>query len=33
MVHLVASGKLTLDDIQEAEKTLRDLKTKQEAPK
>ena len=33
MAHLVASGKLTLDDIQEAEKTLRELKTKKEAPK
>lgn len=32
MAHLVASGKLTLDDIQEAEKTLRELKTKKEAP-
>ena len=32
MAHLVASGKLTLEDIQEAEKTLRELKTKKEAP-
>lgn len=32
MAHLVARGKLTLDDIQEAEKALRELKTKKETP-
>lgn len=33
IAHLVASGKLTLNDIQEAEKALRELKSKKEAPK
>lgn len=32
MAHLIASGNLTLDDIQEAEKALRELKAKQETP-
>lgn len=32
MAHLVASGKLTLDDIQEAEKALRELRTRKETP-
>jgi hypothetical protein len=30
MAHLITSGKLTLDDIREAEKTLRELKAKKE---
>jgi predicted transcriptional regulator len=29
MAHLIRTGKLTLEDIQEAEKTLRDLKAKE----
>lgn len=32
MAQLVASGKLTLDDIQEAEKALRESKTNKEIP-
>jgi BlaI family penicillinase repressor len=31
MAHLIESGKLTLDDVQEAEKTLRDLAKKEES--
>lgn len=32
MAHLIASGKLTSDDIREAEKTLRELQAKRETP-
>jgi BlaI family penicillinase repressor len=31
MAHLIESGKLTLDDVQEAEKTLRNLSKKEES--
>ena len=31
MAHLIESGKLTLDDVQEAEKTLRDLAVKEKS--
>ena len=31
MAHLIESGKLTLDDVQEAEKTLRELATKEKS--
>lgn len=31
MAHLIESGKLTLEDVKEAEKALRDLKKKEEA--
>lgn len=31
MAHLIESGKLTLEDVKEAEKTLRDLKKKEES--
>ena len=33
MAHLIESGKLTLDDVQEAEKTLRNLSKTKEASK
>ncbi len=33
MAHLIRTGKLTLDDIQDAEKALRDLKAKEEKRK
>jgi BlaI family transcriptional regulator, penicillinase repressor len=33
MAHLITSGKLTLDDLREAEKTLSELKSKQEPTK
>ena len=33
MSHLVESGKLTLDDVQAAEKTIRDLAKQKEEPK
>jgi predicted transcriptional regulator len=32
MAHLIESGKLTLDDIKEAEKVLRDLSSRKEQP-
>jgi len=32
MAHLIESGKLTMDDIREAEKTLRELSKKEKAP-
>ena len=31
MAHLIESGKLTLDDVKEAEKTLRDLEVKEKS--
>ena len=31
MAHLIESGKLTLDDVQEAEKTLRELARKEKS--
>jgi BlaI family transcriptional regulator, penicillinase repressor len=31
MAHLIESGKLTLDDVKEAEKTLRDLEAKEKS--